>query len=69
MDDTVARGQRPGTTVHRVIQGTEGFCGSREKGYLFSGSWGALIIIFGDLGSKLIVLGISTFWSPDKSKK
>ena len=25
---------------------------------IFSGSWGALVIIFRDLGSKLIVLGI-----------
>ena len=32
--------------------------GSGENGYLFSGSWGALVIIFRDLGSKLIVLGI-----------
>ena len=29
-----------------------------ENGYFFSGSWGALVIILGDLGSKLIVLGI-----------
>ena len=29
-----------------------------ENGYLFSGSWGALVIIFTDLGSKPIVLGI-----------
>ena len=38
--------------------GPQGFWGSGENGYLFSGSWGALIIIFRDLGSKLIVLGI-----------
>ena len=24
----------------------QGFCGSGENGYLFSGSWGALVIIF-----------------------
>ena len=35
-----------------------GFWGSGEKGYLFSGSWGALLIILGELGSKLILLGI-----------
>ena len=29
-----------------------------EKGYLFSGSCGALVIILGELGNKLIVLGI-----------
>ena len=36
--------------------GPEGFWGSGENGYLFSGSWGALI--FRHLGSKFIVLGI-----------
>ena len=36
----------------------QGFWGSGENGYLFSGSWGALVIIFRDLGSKLIVLWI-----------
>ena len=35
-----------------------GVLGSEENGFLFSGSWGALVIIFRDLGSKLIVLGI-----------
>ena len=38
--------------------GPQGFGGSGENGYLFSGSWGALVIISGDLGSKLIFLGI-----------
>ena len=37
--------------------GPQGFWGSGENGYLFSGSWGALVIISRDLGSKLIVLG------------
>ena len=37
--------------------GPQGFGGSGENGYLFSGSWGALVIISGDLGSKLIILG------------
>ena len=32
--------------------GPQGFWGSREKGYLFSGSGGALLIILGELGSK-----------------
>ena len=32
--------------------------GSGDKGYLFSGSWEALVIIFSDLGSKPIVQGI-----------
>ena len=36
----------------------QGFWGSGENGYLFSGSWGALVIIFRDLGSKFIVLWI-----------
>ena len=47
--------------------GPQGFWGSGENGYLFSGSWGALVIIFRDLGSKLIVLG--DLGSPAKSKK
>ena len=34
--------------------GPQGFGGSGENGYLFSGIWGALVIIFRDLGSKLI---------------
>ena len=36
----------------------QGLGGSGENGYLFLGSLGALVIIFRDLGSKLIVLGI-----------
>ena len=36
----------------------QGFWGSGEKGYLFSGSWGALLIILGELGSKNILFGI-----------
>ena len=36
----------------------QGFWGSGENGYLFSGIWGALVIILRDLGSKLIVLWI-----------
>ena len=35
-----------------------GFWGSGEKGYLFSGSWGALVIILREPGSNLMVLGI-----------
>ena len=43
----------------RHIIGTpHGFWGSGENGYLFSGSWEALVTIFRDLGSKLIILGI-----------
>ena len=44
------------TVLHKG--GGQGFWGSGENGYLFSGSWGALVIIFGELGSKLIILGI-----------
>ena len=36
----------------------QGFWGSGENGYLFSGNWGALVIILGELGSKLIILSI-----------
>ena len=39
-------------------RGPQGFWGAGEKGYLFSGSWGALLIILGELGSKHILLGI-----------
>ena len=39
-------------------KGPQGFWGSGENVHLFSGSLGALVIIFRDLGSKLIVLGI-----------
>ena len=47
--------------------GPQGFWGSGENGYLFSGSWGALVIILGELGSKLIIWGI---WGAlPKSKK
>ena len=38
--------------------GSHGFWGSGENGYLFSGSWGVLVIILGELGSKLIIFGI-----------
>ena len=38
--------------------GPQGFWGSGEEGHLFSGSWGALLIILGELGSKHILLGI-----------
>ena len=41
-----------------ITMGPQGFTGSGENGYLFSGSWGALVIISGDLGSKHIILGI-----------
>ena len=47
--------------IERTYGGPQGFWGSGENGYLFSGSWGALVIIsrdqreqahsFGDLGS------------------
>ena len=40
------------------VWGPQGFWGSGEKGYLFSGSLGALLIILGELESKHILLGI-----------
>ena len=40
------------------MDGPQGFWGSGENGYLFSGIWGALVIILGELGRQLIVLGI-----------
>ena len=51
----------------RRLLGPQGFWGSGENGYLFSGSLGALVIISGDIGSKLIVLGI--YGALPKSKK
>ena len=40
------------------MDGPKGFWGSGENGYLFSGIWGALVIILGEPGRQLIVLGI-----------
>ena len=40
-----------------TILGPQRFWGSGENSYLFSGSWGALVIILGELGSKLIIWG------------
>ena len=42
----------------RHIIGPQGFGGIWEKGYLFSGSWGALVVIFRNLASTLKALGI-----------
>ena len=44
-------------SIHFIV-GAPGVWGSGENDYLFSGSWGALAIIFRYLGSKSIVLGI-----------
>ena len=52
-----------------IFVGPQGFLGSGENGYLFSGSWGALVIISGDLGSKLIVLGIYIALPKNKKNK
>ena len=49
------------------MMGPQGLWGSGENGYLFSGSWGALVIILGELGSKLIILEI--LGALPKSKK
>ena len=47
------------TDSHKAAKtGPQGFWGSVEDGYFFSGSWGAPVIVLGDQGSKLIVLGI-----------
>ena len=50
-----------------ILLGPQGFWGSGENGYLFSGSWGALVIILVELGSKLIIFGIQE--ALPKSKK
>ena len=44
--------------LQKASNGPPGFWGSGENGYLISGSWGALVIILGELGSKFIVFGI-----------
>ena len=46
------------TFEHHIVGASKGFWGSGENGYLFSGSLGALVISLGELGSKLIILGI-----------
>ena len=42
----------------KIISGPPGVLGIWEKGYLFSGSLGALLIVLRELGSKHILLGI-----------
>ena len=49
---------RVSLTLTEVPMGPQGFSGSGENGYLFSGSWGALVNILGELGSNLIILEI-----------
>ena len=51
----------------KTEMGPQGFWGSEENGVLFSGSWGALVIIFWELVSKLVVFG--DLGSPDKKQK
>ena len=41
-----------------LFWGPQGFWGSGKNDYLFSGIYGALVFILGDMGSKHIVLGI-----------
>ena len=52
--------ERSNPDIQYIVQnwGPQGFWGSGENGYLFSGSWGALVIILRDLGSNPIVFGI-----------
>ena len=45
-----------------------GVLGSGEKGYLFSGSWGALLIILGELGSRHIFWGLREHCQKVKKK-
>ena len=42
--------------LSKSTYGHQGLGGSEEMGYLFSGRWGVMVIILGELGSKLIVL-------------
>ena len=39
------------------LWGPQGFWGSGEKGYLSLGSWGALLIILGELGEQAHTFG------------
>ena len=59
---TILNRLKPQSHIHDFGPGRagapQGFWGSGEKGYLFSGSWGALLIILGELRSKHILLGI-----------
>ena len=48
--------------------GPQRFWGSGENGYLFLGSWGALVIVLGELGRKLINLGILGALPKSKTK-
>ena len=50
------------------MYGPQGFFGSGERGYLFSGSLGALVIVFRELGCKLMVLGIKGALQKVKNK-
>ena len=52
MPNRIPRAQ---TATRQHDMGPQGF---GENGYIFLGSCGALVIILGDLWSKLIVLGI-----------
>ena len=49
-----------------TYMGPQGFGGSGENGYLFSGEWGCTGNYFRDLGSKLVVWG---FREPCKKVK
>ena len=55
--------------ISRSNGAPQGFWGSGEKGFLFSGSWGALLIILGEVGSKHILLGIRGALPKSKKKK
>ena len=52
-----------------TMYGPQEFWLSGEDGYLFSGIWGALVFIFRDLGSKLIVWGIQGALQKKSKKK
>ena len=42
---------------------------SGENGYLFSGSWGALVIILGELGSLFIIGDLGSLAKKQKNNK
>ena len=44
-------------TFLSVLGPPQEFWGAGENGHLFSGSWGALAIIFRELGRKIFILG------------
>ena len=61
-------GHREEEPQNTISENPSGFGELGKKGYLFSGSWRALVFILGEPGSQLIVLGIWGALSKSKKK-